>query len=170
MHAKTSKGLEIVRFCSWCAWKSFLKNFLNLSEKPHLLYYWCVPSSTPLWRIIFHHLSTNIFYRIHLFLFLCIHFIYKNLFLFMIICKNLFLFVIICENHFLFIIICENLFLFMIVCKNLFLFSKIYFYFHLFSLIFTCENLFLYMIICKNLFLPMICLWKSIFVSLYENK
>ena len=150
-------------------WKSFVfargvreKVFLKIFQicLKNLIYYTTdVYPRQPPYGELFSTISAPIFfYRIHLFLFVCIHFIYKNLFLFIIICKNLFLFVIICENHFLFMIICENLFLSMIVCKNLFLFFKIYFYFHLFSLIFTCENLFLYMIICKNLFLPMICL------------
>ena len=80
----------------------------------------------------------HFFYRIHLFSFACIYFIYQNLFLFMIICKNFFLFVIICENHFLFMIIWENLFLTIIICENLFLFMII------------CEDLFLTIIICRN--------------------
>ena len=91
-----------------------------------------------LWKIIFHQPSTNFFYRIHLFLFVCIHFIYQNLFLFMIICKNLFLFVIICENLFLFMIICENLFLTITICQNLFLFVKTYF--HLWECLFLYDH------------------------------
>ena len=93
-------------------------------------------SFTHLWRIIFQQLSTNSFYHISIFLFtlfsfVCVHFIHKNLFLFMIKCQNLFLFVIICENHFLFMIICENPFL-TILNHN-----------HLSESLFICSNLFL---------------------------
>ena len=90
----------------------------------HLLYYWRIPPSTCLWKVI------------------CTH-----LFLFMIIiCSGSFLFMGIFSVY-------ENLFLFMIICGGSFLFMRISSYLWLSVRIFSVyENLFLFMIIYKNLF------------------
>ena len=133
---------------------SYVCTYLYLWESLFIYdhFFWCVPPSTHLWKIIF--------YRIYLFSFVYTHFICQNLFLFIIICKNIFLFVIICGNHFLFVIICENLFLTIIICQNLFLFAKTYF--HLCALIFICENVFFYDHLWKSL-------WSSMRIHLLKS-
>ena len=74
---------------------------------PHLLYYWRVPPSTCLWKVICTHLflfmiiicgglfflwESFLFMRISSYLWSSVRIfsVYENLFLFMIICKNLF--------------------------------------------------------------------------------
>ena len=127
--------MEIVCFCLWRARKTFPKKSFEIvltTSYTILLISTPPPPPSPPYGDLF---STNpapiFFYHIHLLSFVCIHFIYYNLFLFMIICKNLFLSVIICQNHFLFMIICENLFLFMLICENLFLQEPLLIYDHL---------------------------------------
>ena len=112
-------------------------------------------------ELFFTKFSSNLFYHIYLFSFVCTHFICQNFLLLMIVCENLFLYMTTCENFFLFMIIYENLFLIIIICENFSLFVRTYF--HLW------ESLFIYYRLQK-IFLINDHLRESLFLSLYENK